>query len=128
MIEGVIFTALKSLVANRCYPATFLQPDAGLPTWPAIRYTVISADTEVDICGSGFTDTDDTRIQLDIVAKTNGAAIVLRDEVITAMMGLVPPAVRLGNGFQTYDEETKTYRIVLDYLFAASSGFSGSPN
>ncbi|MEO8630200.1 MAG: DUF3168 domain-containing protein [Betaproteobacteria bacterium] len=126
MIEGVIFTALKALVGNRCYPNTFLQPESGLPTWPAIRYTITGSTSEVDICGTDSVDTDDTRVQLDIVAKTNGAAIVVRDQVIAAMMGLDPPAVRDGGGFQTFDDETKTHRIVLEYLFCASSA-AGSP-
>ena len=127
MIEGVVYNALRSLVGNRCYPATFEQPsDGSLPTWPAIRYTVISNDNVPDICGTGDVDTDDTRVQIDIVAKTHGAVVALRDQVITAMQGLDPPAVRVGNGLQQFSEGTKTYRITLDYLFSASSP-GGSP-
>lgn len=126
MIEAVVFNALRSLVSDRCYPTTFEQPpDGRLPTWPAIRYTVISSDNPVDICGTDNVDTDDTLIQLDLVAKTHGAVVMLRDQVINAMMNLDPPAVRQTQ-FQTYDDVTKTHRIVLDYLFAASSG-DGSP-
>lgn len=124
--ESLIFPALKGLVGNRCYPATFEQP-GGLPIWPAIRYTVISADNAADICGTDYTDTDDTRVQIDIVAKNYYDVIILRDQVIGALMGLTPPATRIGGGFQTYDDGTKTYRVVLDYLFSASSGYSGSP-
>lgn len=128
MIEGVVFTALRSLVGDRCYPNTFEQPpDGRLPTWPAIRYSVISSESAVDICGTDNVDTDDTIVQLDIVAKTHGAAVTLRDQVITAMMGLSPPAVRQPGGFTAYDEVTKTYRITLDYLFAGSSSAGGSP-
>lgn len=126
MIEGVIFTALRGLVSDRCYPNTFEQPpDGRLPTWPAIRYTVISSDSEVDICGTDAVETDNTLVQLDLVAKTHGAVLSLRDYVVNAMMGLDPPAVRQGQ-IQTYDEVTKTHRIILDYLFSASSG-GGSP-
>lgn len=128
MIEGVVNAALKGLVANRCYPVIFPQNEAGDITiaWPAIRYTIVSSDNPADICGTDSMDTDDTRVQIDVVAKTHGAAVTLRDQVITAMMGLSPPAVRVGNGFQGWDSETKTYRIILDYLFTASSG-GGSP-
>lgn len=126
MVEGVVFTALRSLVGDRCYPNTFEQPpDGHLPTWPAIRYTVISSDNVPDICGTDDADTDDTVVQLDIVAKTYGAAVSLRDSVYAAMQGLDPPAVRQSS-FHTYDEDTKTQRIVLTYLFAASSP-AGSP-
>lgn len=126
MIEGVVFTALRSLVGDRCYPITFLQPpDNTLPTWPAIRYTVTSSDNAADICGTDDVDTDDTFVQIDIVAKTHGAVLTLRDQVITAMMGLTPPATRQ-NQFQFHDEITKTYRVTLDYQFSASSP-AGSP-
>ena len=126
MIEGVVFTALRSLVSDRCYPNTFEQPpDGRLPTWPAIRYTVISSDNAPDICGTDNVGTDDTTVQLDLVAKTHGAVITLRDQVINAMMGLDPPAVRQSQ-FQTYDEVTKTHRIVIDYFFSAST-VAGSP-
>ncbi len=127
MIEGVVFTALRSLVSDRCYPNTFEQPpDGRLPTWPAIRYTVISTDPTPDICGTDNVSTDDTRLQLDLVAKTHGAALTLRDQVINAMMGLDPPATRQPGGFTDYDEVTKTYRITMDYQFSASS-VAGSP-
>lgn len=126
MIEGVVFTALRSLVGDRCYPNTFEQPaDGHLPTWPAIRYTVISSDNAPDICGTDNVSTDDTLVQIDIVAKTHGAAVTLRDQAINALMGLDPPAVRQSQ-FQTYDSETKTHRITMDYLFSAST-VAGSP-
>lgn len=126
MIEGVVFTALRSLVGDRCYPNTFEQPpDARLPTWPAIRYTLISGDNAFDLCGTDDVGTDDTVVQLDLVAKTHGAVVTLRDQVITAMQGLTPPAVRLSM-FNEYDETTKTHRITMDYLFSGSSD-GGSP-
>ena len=124
MIEGLIFGALKGLVGNRCYPNTFEQPGSELPAWPAIRYVVISSDNVADICGTDTVDTDDVRVQLDLVAKTHGAVVVLRDQVITAMMALALPAVREGTQ-QTYDSETKTHRVILDYLISQSS--NGSP-
>lgn len=126
MIEGVVFTALRNLVSDRCYPNTFEQPpDGRLPTWPAIRYSVISGDNLTDICGTDNVDTDDTLVQLDLVAKTHGAVLTLRDQVLNAMMGLDPPATRQSQ-FHAYDEVTKTHRVVLDYLFSASS-VQGSP-
>lgn len=121
MIEGVVFTALRSLVNDRCYPLTFLQPpDGTLPTWPAIRYTVISSDSLSDICGTEEADTDDAIVQIDVVAKTHGAMLSLRDDVIAAMMEIIPIVTRQ-NEFQTYDEITKTYRVTLDYLFSGST-------
>lgn len=120
MIEGVVFTALRGLVMDRCYPSTFPQ-EPELPVWPAIRYSIISSDNEESVCGTDDVSTDDTRVQVDIVAKTHGAAVALRDLVITNMMGLDPPAARQPGGFQTYDSDTKTHRVVLEYVFQASS-------
>lgn len=126
MIEGVVFTALRSLVSDRCYPNTFMQPpDNTLPTWPAIRYTVTSSEATPDICGTDVVDTDDVSVQIDIVAKTHGAAVTLRDQVIAALQLASVPNVRQ-NQFQEFDQETKTHRITLDYLFSQSST-GGSP-
>ena len=125
MIEGIVHTALKGLVNGHCYASVFPQPDSGtLPIWPAIRYTIVSRVNPADICGTDDLDTDDTRVQLDCVSLTHGGMLTLQDQVISAMMGLSPPAVRDG-GFNTYDEETKTHRAVLDFLFCGSS--AGSP-
>lgn len=120
MIEGVVFTALNSLVNGRCWPNKFEQ-QADRPLWPAIRYTVVASDNEESICGTDDVSTDDTRVQLDGVALTHGAVLALRDQIIVRMMGLDPPAIRLPGGFQTYDAETKTHRVMLEYLFQASS-------
>ena len=127
MISAVIHSTLGSLVNGRCYPNTFMQPDGGLPQWPAIRYTIASSDPALDICGTTNMMLDDTRIQLDVVAKTYGAAAVLRDLAIAAMMNVNPPAVRQTGGFETYDVETKTHRVVLEYVFHPSSALTGSP-
>lgn len=126
MISAVVFTALGPLVSNRVYPNTFPQPDNNQPpVWPSIRYTVISRDPIQDICGTDYGDTDDTRVQVDVVAKTYGAMITLRDQVSVAMDGLSPP-VRRQNEFETYDVETKTHRAVMEFLFTPSSP-AGSP-
>jgi len=119
VISGVVFGALKNLVSNRCYPNTFPQPPA-VPIWPAIRYTIISSVNEADLCGTDTVDTDDTRVQVDVVAKTEGAAATLRDQVITAMQTTDPPCARDG-WFETYEAETETHRISLDFIFYASS-------
>lgn len=119
MISAVVFTALKNLVSNRVYPNTFPQAPA-VQTWPAIRYVIISEQPIPDVCGTDDGSTDDTRVQVDAVALTYGAAVALRDQIITAMQGLAPPAVR-ESGFEEYDSETKTHRCVIDFLFCASS-------
>jgi hypothetical protein len=125
MLEGLLYTMLGPLVNSRCYPLTFIQPDGELPRWPAIRYTLLNGVDSNDICGSTTVDTDDTSVQLDLVAQTHGAVITLRDQVIAAMLGFSIPATRQSNS-QEYDEQTKTYRVTLEYLISPSSG-AGSP-
>ena len=119
MITGVIFTALSGLVSNRCYPSTFPQSPS-VPTWPAIRYQLVGFETNPDLCGTDDGSTDDTRVQIDYVAMTHGAAVALRDQGRAALMLVDPPCVRDG-GFETYDADTKTHRASDDYLFHPSS-------
>jgi hypothetical protein len=121
MIEGTVYTLLSPLVADgHCLPSRFEQSRT-LPLWPAIRYTIVSNDADETVCGTDNADTDDVRVQIDVVAKTHGAMLTLRDQVITALMSNIPPPARQPGGFQTYDEETKVHRTVLDYVFQQSS-------
>jgi len=118
-LEASIFTALKTLVGNRVSPNEFPQPPA-VPTWPAIRYTIIDNVPVVDVCGDGDDDTAQPRVQLDVVATTYTAARALRLQVMAAMRTFDPPAIlELSSG--DYDPETKTYRELLDYTFHGSS-------
>ncbi len=118
MIEGVVFTALRSLVNDRCYPVVFPQ---GMETWPAIRYQVIDEVPIPDICGTDIGETDDTRVQIDYVAKTHGAAIALKILGRQALASVAPPCIRDGGGFTDFDETTRTYRASDDFLFHPSS-------
>ncbi len=120
MIDAVVRAACKSIFDGRFYPDTFLQKDGGLPRWPAGRYTVISADNAETVCGTDDQSTDDTRIQIDVVDVTYQGREDKVVEVIAAMQDLEPPCSRVGL-LKTYDEPTRTYRTVLDYLFYASS-------
>lgn len=117
MIEGTIYTALSGLVNGRCFPSHFPQ-DPDLPVWPAIRYLTFN-DAVEDLCGTVGADVDDVRVQIDVVAKTHGGMLTLRDQVITALRSV--QCARQSGGFQTFDEETKTHRSVLFYLFQQST-------
>ena len=137
MISGVIFTALRSLVNDRCYPSRFPQEDiappgtitqaTNEPTWPAIRYTVVGAFNAADLDGTADVDTDDTTVQIDVVAKTYGAMITLRDDVINRMQAITDPPNNREPGFETWDADTKTHRAILTYTFFASSSGGVSP-
>jgi hypothetical protein len=118
-VETSLFTALKNLVGNRVAPVIFPQPP-NIPTWPAIRYTIIDSVPIVDICGDDDDQTAETRVQLDIVALTFAAVRDLRLQVMAAMKTFDPPAT-LQLSSSEYDFETKTYREMLDYLLNGST-------
>lgn len=132
-LENNLFTALSAIpqVARTnpsmfaVHPVMFPQPARYAPEWPAIRYTFISSVPVVDQCGDGDDDTSDTRVQIDVVATTYSEARLVRNEVMNIMAGFLPPAI-LSLDFDTFDEETKTFRCVLDYEVYPSTG-SGSP-
>lgn len=123
-VGATLKTVLGTLVAGRITPNTFPQEPL-TPTWPAIRYTVISRDADIDIEGTDDGEADDIRVQLDLVAKSYEAARSLRNDVVARLIDLTPPCARVGE-FETYDVETKTHRVVIDVLFAPSTS-AGSP-
>jgi hypothetical protein len=129
MLSGLIHTILGPLVNNRVFPNTFPQTDTGQLNvkWPAIRYQFVSDGVTPDLCGTPNDELDDARVQLDIVAAGYGTMKELKRNVIAAMAGLSPPALRQSGGFETFDEETKTHRAVMDYVVYPSSSFTGSP-
>lgn len=125
-IETSLVASLKSLVGNRISPLIFRESPA-VPTWPAIRYTIVSDVPIEDICGDGEEgtagdpdETNELHIQLDVVALTFQGARSLRRSVRAAMQSFDPPAI-LENSSSTYDEETKTYREIMEYRFDGSS-------
>ena len=116
----VLVGLLSSLVGGRIYASTFPQVNAQ-PTWPAIRFTVVAEEPYADQCGSETTATDDVRVQLDLVALDYDTAQALKASVIAAMATSTPPSVREPGGFESFDVETKTHRVVLDYTLQPSS-------
>jgi hypothetical protein len=136
VIGGVVREALRGLVNDHCYPSRFPQEAIASPgtttavlnepTWPAIRYTLVNAQNDATHCGTDGRDTDNTTVQIDVVAKTYGAMSTLVDEVINALMVVEPPCLRDGY-IEVWDAETKTHRGILTYTFFASTG-GGSPS
>lgn len=110
--------ALGSLVENRVWPNRF--PQEATPTWPAIRYTVVSREPDQIIEGTDDGETDDIRVQLDIVTKAYADTQTLRGQVVAALQAVTPPCVRLAE-FEDFDAETKTHRAMLDVQFHPSS-------
>lgn len=120
MIEGEIFELLAPLVNGRVYSRDDFLQKADLPDWPAISYKIISRINGETICGTDDVSTDDVRVQVKFVAKTDGAVIALRDQGIAAMMTHDPPPAR-DNAFGDVDIVTKTKYEVVDFIFQLSS-------
>src|SRR5438309_3086773 len=91
-LEDAMFTALRTLVANRVYPLTFPQPNGAPPVWPAIRYTFISSVPVLDICGDDDEPTDEVRVQIDVVSLTYSELRQLERSVRDVMATFTPPA------------------------------------
>lgn len=121
MIESVVASACKGIFDNRFYPNTFKQKDGGLPQWPAGRYTVIDSVPSETICGTDDETTDDVRVQIDVVALTLAECKVKVTAVIAAMQGLDPPCTRDSGPAYGPDEETRTHRARIDFIFYPST-------
>lgn len=119
-LRADLFTALRGLVADRCYPDTFPQ-EPSTPTWPSIRYTVAGGTITGDICGSGTEETDDVRMQIDVVATTHKERDTLKKAIRAALLTFSPPCVLDSPSLDRYDSETKTFISSQDFIFFGSS-------
>jgi len=119
-VQTDIIAALGPLVGNRVHPNIFPQVEGGYADWPAIRFTIVDSVDTTDVCGSGAVNTDDVRVQIDIVAKGYTAMQSLTNSVIAALMDRTPPATRQGLG-EEYDAASKTHRASVDFIFFQSS-------
>lgn len=108
MIETSIFTALKTLVSNRCYP--LLMPQS--PTLPAIVYQRISNQPSNILDKSRTLDL--VRIQIDCYSTTYSGAKTLASSVQSSMQTATFSAT-LQNDTDFFEAETDLYRVSLDY-------------
>lgn len=100
-----IQTTLTGIV-GRSYP--LMSPEK--PTAPYAIYSQVSNTPEVTIGNS--IPIDNTRIQIDVFAKTYAEVQSLSNQVKTAMMAL--SAVPLSAG-DLYESEVKLYRVTQDF-------------
>lgn len=124
MIDVAVRSALKTIFGGRVYPDTFMQRDGSLSALPACRYTRISGENFVTNCGSDDEATDNVRVQIDVIAGDYDSRETLIAQVITAMMSTDPPCYRDGGVIRTFDEETRNYRALMDFIFTPSSEVS----
>jgi hypothetical protein len=121
-LPDTIFTALGPLVGDRCYPTVFPLRNGALPEWPAIRYSLVSEDASATICGTGEDDeTDDVRVQIDAVDRTYSGMRTLKASIRAAMNAITEPPCRHDGGLEMFDDETKTHRAMMQYVFTPSS-------
>lgn len=121
--HAALKTALGPLVEGRYSPLVFPQPKQGGPTWPAIRGTRVGVTINGDICGDGDDDNDTPTYQIDIVTDRKLGYQVhydLRAQVFAAMRAFPVPA-RVELELETIDEETDTFRSIVDYSLHGSN-------
>lgn len=125
-IETDIVDALKTvpdfaLPGGRfsIYPDAFPQAPKS-PVWPAVRYTIVGGSLDEDLCGAGDEETDDVRVQVDVVAvDSSERSRIMR--AVRAAMKLVPYSVLQAPPVNSRDEETKTFRAMADWMIHGSS-------
>lgn len=122
MIGDVVREALKDIFNGAVYASAFPQTadGVGLSRIPAARFQIVSAESSPTVCGTDDRSTDDTRVQVDVVAGDWDSLSTKIDEVITAMQSTDPPCTREGY-FTTFDEETRVHRASIDFVFYPSS-------
>ena len=124
MIGDVVFAVLKTVFPGAAFASVFPQTDDRIASrLPASRFQIVSAESSATVCGTDDRHTDDTRVQVDIVASDWDTLSTKVDETITAMQGASVPCVR-ENYFTTFDEETRVHRASIDFVFYPSSAVS----
>lgn len=101
-----IKTAVGALVSGRCYPLN--APEK--PTAPYAVYFQVANAPEVTM--ETAIPIENTRVQVDVYAKTYAEAQTLAGATRTAMMGL--GAVPLLHA-DLFEQEVKLYRVVQDF-------------
>jgi hypothetical protein len=119
-VDTALHAALDPIFTSRVWANAFPQ-EPGTPAVPAVRFVVVSGDPTLDICAEDNEDTDDIRVQLDVIAATYAALKTIKAQVINAMKGLTPPAVRQPGGFEAFDDDVRAHRWSVDYVFSQSS-------
>jgi hypothetical protein len=125
-VEADIFSALGPLVGNRVYPLSFIQPNGSLPVWPSIRYSIIGEVPSIMLCGDTGDEASDIRFQLDVVDKGYTLMRSLRLQVISTIHVAMPLAI-LQLSIDDFDEQTSTYRAILDYTLFKSTSADSPP-
>lgn len=107
-IEGDVQAVLAALVGGRCYP--MVAPDNTVR--PYIIFLVVSNVPEVTL--DGPVDTENRRIQIDVYDPTYSGVKTLELAIKAAMIAASFTNIPLVSR-ETYESETKLYRISLDY-------------
>ena len=108
MIETSIFTLLKTLVGNRCYPLVMPQN----PTLPAIVYQRIASAPSNTLATPPTID--QVRLQIDSYAATYSEAKSTALSVRNAMESATFKAT-LQSDDDSYEPETRLYRVSMDF-------------
>lgn len=102
-------TLLAPLVAGGAwYGGNTQEP----PTYPFITWQRVSSTPNVTL--DGQTDQQNTRVQIDIIARTVAEAVAIESALEAAMSAWSVVNVPISSQ-DTYEDEVRAYRISKDY-------------
>lgn len=113
-IQSDLRACLLSLVGAVHFdvlPLDVVPPVA--PGWSAIVIAADIATTDAAVCDTS--DSDTHRFQVDVYAPLVSQVLTLRPLVFAAIQTKFPAAVRV-NDMSAYDDDTKLYRRIIEYL------------
>jgi uncharacterized Ntn-hydrolase superfamily protein len=118
----LLVAALNPLVANRVYPD--VVPQAVLTSTdrrPYIRYFEVGTVPDNTIDGVSDTESDETRVQIDVYAATKSEALSVAASVRATITGFLTPPATIELMASAYESEDKLYRQTIDAVFHDSN-------
>lgn len=116
-ICGYLLTksAITALIGTRIRPIALQQGEA----LPAIAYSLVGESIDYRHSGKNYTE---SRMQFDVVATSYLAAKTIAEALDATLSGLsgtvgsiVVDGIFKNLEIDEYEDETKTYRVILDY-------------
>lgn len=109
MILDEVYATLRTLVADRVYPA----PAPAGTVAPYITYQTVSAEPVERLADAPLGMRHS--IQVDCWAKTMRAAVLLGDQVVSTVYAAPAVSARLGGADNGHEPDTGLYRASLDF-------------
>ncbi len=110
MLAERLVTLLSGVAGGRVYPLVAPQP----ATTPYVIYQRVASSVENVLAGNGSPPINNTRLQIDIYAKTYAESQSVADSVESAMLGWSERNVQLSS-LDLYEDDVKLFRVLMDF-------------